>query len=286
MSTSDLSYKEYSFADHKAVYLALEETFKAFDIHYYLIGANARDIALYKAGKKPIRATVDIDFAVMVPDIQTFLALRTALTEKGFTHSLENHPYRTIYKESQTVVDILPYGGQSKKSLSGIVDLHIELSGVGMHEVGEEIEVFEHPEGISIPVTPAHGIVILKLISWSEMPVRNKDLKDIKSLLDAAWNLYEEELFQENSSYADLFEDENFDMYLIAARVMGRKMQGILNKNEALNKLIISELEKELNTSIGPKSQQLASGTDQSIAEIKSLFNALYIGIKDKRKGN
>ena len=63
MSTSNLTYKDYSFANHGEVYQALEEVFIKHDITYYLVGANARDVQLYKAGIKPTRGTADIDFA-------------------------------------------------------------------------------------------------------------------------------------------------------------------------------------------------------------------------------
>ncbi len=46
---------------------------------------------------------------------------------------------------------------------------------------------------------------------------------DIKALLDAAWELYVDEIFTDNSEYMDLF-DEDFTTHIVAARVMGRKM--------------------------------------------------------------
>lgn len=281
MSTSDLSYKDYSFADHKEVYQMLEKTFRAFGIHYYLIGANARDVALYIAGIKPTRATADIDFAVMIPDIQTYKDIRSNLLKNGFTTSSENFPYRLFYHPSKSVVDLLPYGDFQLEQKSTLDYMHFTLSGIGMREVGEEINQFEHPEGFTLPVSPAHGIVILKLISWSEMPDRNKDLKDIKALLDAAWELYEAEIFQKDSPFTDLFDDDDFDTYLTAARVMGRKMRTILDKNQALKQAIITEIEKELTLSSGPKSQQIARDTNQNVSEIKEIFTALLTGIND-----
>ena len=51
------TYKEYSFQDHKDVYLIIDSIMKSFGYEYYLIGAYARDIQLYKAGIKPSRGT-------------------------------------------------------------------------------------------------------------------------------------------------------------------------------------------------------------------------------------
>jgi predicted nucleotidyltransferase len=66
MSTSNLTYKDYSFAHHGEVYIILEKVFAQFGIAYYLVGANARDVQLYKRGIKPSRGTADIDFAIIL----------------------------------------------------------------------------------------------------------------------------------------------------------------------------------------------------------------------------
>lgn len=79
MSISNPTYKDYSFANHGEVYQILEEVFAANDIIYYLIGANARDVQLYRAGIKPARNTADIDFAIMVPDINKYQSLFNVL---------------------------------------------------------------------------------------------------------------------------------------------------------------------------------------------------------------
>lgn len=70
------SFKEYSFANHGEVYRAVDEVCHAHGIKYYLIGANARDVALYNAGQKPSRGTKDIDFAVMLPDMDAYEELK------------------------------------------------------------------------------------------------------------------------------------------------------------------------------------------------------------------
>lgn len=108
MSTSNLTYKDYSFANHKEVYQALEEVFIKHDIIYYLVGANARDVQLYKAGIKPTRGTADIDFAVMVPDFQVYDLIFEELCKRGFRKTNEN--YRLIYDKTNTVLDLMPYG--------------------------------------------------------------------------------------------------------------------------------------------------------------------------------
>lgn len=108
MSTSSLTYKDYSFAHHGEVYVILEKVFAQFGITYYLVGANARDVQLYKRGIKPTRGTANIDFAVMVPDFDTYDAIFEALCALGFRKA--NESYRLYFEKTNTAIDLMPYG--------------------------------------------------------------------------------------------------------------------------------------------------------------------------------
>ncbi|NJW54505.1 hypothetical protein, partial [Salinimicrobium oceani] len=114
----------------------------------YLIGANARDVALYKAGQKPTRATGDIDFAIMLPDISTYEALLQELVNNGFFPQKKQEGYRMHHRKTNTLIDLLPYGGIAGNNLVELPGTGIELSVVGLAEVGEEIQEFDHPEGL------------------------------------------------------------------------------------------------------------------------------------------
>jgi predicted nucleotidyltransferase len=67
-----MTFREYSFQDHIDVFKIIDSIIKSYGYDYYLIGANARDVQLYKAGMTPTRATGDIDFAVMIPSIEDY----------------------------------------------------------------------------------------------------------------------------------------------------------------------------------------------------------------------
>ncbi|NJB37794.1 nucleotidyl transferase AbiEii/AbiGii toxin family protein [Croceivirga sp. JEA036] len=279
MSTSQQSFKAYSFAQHSQVYQILEGVFAAHGIRYYLIGANARDVALYKAGAKPSRATADIDFAVMVPDLASFEALKTEIKQHGFEDTKGQIPYRLFHTQSNTVIDLLPFGQIAQDHTVSFTERQIVLSSVGMTEVATATEEFKHPEGFSIPVSPSHGLVILKFIAWSEKPSRTKDLGDIAALLETAWSLYEPELYKEDSAYADLFDAEDFDTSTAAAEVMGRKMQEVLQLNEALRAAILNMLETELATETGPIAIAMAKAMDQNIEFVQKIIKAIHKGI-------
>ncbi len=284
MNISDPTFKEYSFANHSEVYKILEETFNEFNISYYLIGANARDVALYKAGERPIRATADIDFAVMVEDHQHYEAVKFRLSEKDFETSQERTPYRLYYNKSNTIIDLLPFGQIEQESTVSFDQRSVELSAVGMKEVLLAVETFEHPSGVSIPVSPAHGIVILKLIAWSEKPQRERDLSDIAALIKASWSLYEDELFIENSEHADLFNlpDDEFDIRLVAARVMGRKMQLILRDNYSLNESIQKMIKRDIEQHSGSISLSLAKTLGIDLILSKEHLKSILVGMTEK----
>lgn len=270
------TFKDYSFQDHKDVYLIIDSIMKSFGYEYYLIGANARDIQLYKAGIKPARGTADIDFAVMIPTMKDYDEFISRVLDNGFNKT--KHKYRVIYLESNTVVDILPYGEIAQEYTLDFDERNIELSVLGFEEVATEIEQFKIDEKFTIPTTPAHGLIILKLISWKDRNDRNKDLKDIRSLLDAGWELYQHEVYDENSIYFDLLEVEDFDIHNAAARIMGRKIKPLLDKCEPLKETILSLLQNEIRS---PDKMTVEMSKQNDTVSVILLLSNLLQGIND-----
>ncbi|SNZ01211.1 hypothetical protein [Flagellimonas pacifica] len=277
MSTSNLTYKDYSFANHGEVYQALEEVFIKNDITYYLVGANARDVQLYKAGIKPTRGTADIDFAVMVPDFQVYDLIFEELCKRGFRKTNEN--YRLIYDKTNTVLDLMPYGKIEQNYTVNFDERDISLSVLGFKEVGEHAENIEIPEaGFSLPTSPVVGLIILKLVSWNDKKHRTKDLEDISLLLNSGWDFYEEEAYEK---HLDLFEVENFEMTIAAARIIGRNMKPILASNDKLFKTIMGVLETAIKEKPKASSAEtiLAIHMNKSLEEIQKIISEIKQGI-------
>lgn len=279
MSISNPTYKDYSFADHGEVYTILENVFSEFGIQYYLIGANARDVHLYKKGIRPNRGTADIDFAIMVPDFEVYDAIFNKLCELGFRKV--NEPYRLIFDKTDTVLDLMPYGEIEENYTVNFDERELSLSVLGFKEVGAHIEYVAIPEiGLNIPVTPIEGIFILKLISWNDKPHRRqKDLEDISVLLKNAWDLYETESYE---SHLEIFEDDNFEMQTAAAYIIGKKMQPILNSNEELKNIIVSVIERSIEEKTKAEQPEItmAQALNTSIAEVQKIMTYLLAGIK------
>lgn len=272
-----MNFKDYSFAHHGEVYAQLDNAFKKYSISYYLVGANARDIQLYKAGIKPSRGTADIDFAIMVPDIEVYDALFDTLCKSGFRKADER--YRLYYEKTNTAIDLMPYGEIEQEYTVRFIDRDLTLSVLGFKEVGENAELFEK-EGFSLPVTPVEGIFILKLVAWSEKPDwRTKDLEDISFLLNHGWDIYEEEAYNEHHY---LFEDD-FDQTTAAARIIGRKIAPIIAPNDKLKTLIIGILEEATREKdrAQPPETSIAGSLDKTIEEVQEILRAMLRGIKE-----
>ncbi|SDL60019.1 hypothetical protein [Kriegella aquimaris] len=276
MSISNLTYKDYSFAHHGEVYKILEEVFTTHHIKYYLIGANARDVQLYKVGIKPARNTADIDFAVMVPDFQKYAMLFDEICRKGFRKT--NESYRLLYDKTNTILDLLPYGEIEQDHTVNFDTRDMSLSVLGFKEVGEQAEeVLIKEAGFSLPTSPVVGLIILKLVSWSDKQDRTKDLEDISLLLNSGWEFYETEAYE---SHLDLFNDD-FEMTTAAARIIGRKMKPILALNEKLYQTIINTLEAAIleKTKANTTEVILAMNMKKSLQEVQYILKEIKQGI-------
>jgi predicted nucleotidyltransferase len=279
MSTLNQTYKDYSFQYHGEVYIILEEVFSKYGIAYYLIGANARDVHLYKKGIKPARGTADIDFAIMVPDFEMYNTLFKELCNHGFREV--NEPYRLVFDKTNTVLDLMPYGEIEEAYTVNFTDRQLSLSVLGFKEVGQHIQNIEIPEeGFTLPVTPIEGLFILKLISWKDKPsFRTKDLDDLSFLLKHAWDIYEEEAY---THHPDLFEDDNFDMHTAAAKIIGKKMALILAENKLLKNTITTILEEAAKEDGKAKNPEVTVALNMNITilKAKAILSYMLNGIK------
>lgn len=281
MTTSNQTYKQYSFSHHAKVYAILEYVFSEHGIAYYLIGANARDVQLYKQGIKPTRGTADIDFAIMVPDFDVYQSIFDTLCSNGFKTTTE--AYRLVFDETNTVLDLMPYGEIEQEYTVNFIDRELSLSVLGFKEVGQHIEKVKIlEENYTLPVSPVEGLIILKLISWEDKPdLRVKDIEDISFLLQHAWQLYEAEAY---TNHLDLFDDDDFNTQIVAARIIGRKMTLILKQNEILKQTIIGILVSSIANKNKAQNPEiiLSLKMDKTIEDIQAILSAILTGINDE----
>jgi len=279
MSNTSKNNSYYAFTEHTDAFSVLQEVFVNFSIHYFLIGAQARDVHFYQKGIKPTRGTRDIDFAVMVQDMRHYNELKEQLVNKGFVQTKD--PFRLNWNEGQTVIDLLPFGEIEEDYTVNFDQRNVELSVLGYSELNDEIEQLSIDNNISVPVPPIHGIFLLKLLSWDDTkPDREKDLTDLQQILSNYWAFSEDEAYEK---HLDLFDDDNFTTELASARILGRHLKQIIQKSEILNKKIVQILHEQISQTDPPglMVQQFANTQQKTIEEIRLLLDTILKGITD-----
>lgn len=242
MRTSNQTYKELAIPYFKEVFDCIDGVMTKLNVPYYLIGASAIALKLLNDGIKPSRGTKDIDFAIMVSSIQVFETIVVELGKHGFNKV--EAPWTFYNNKFNIVIDLLPFGEIEENFTENFNKRNTELHFLGFSEVLRETEKV-HIEEISVQIPLLPGMVILKLIAWSDRPEeRDNDLYDILRIIEHYFVINYDEILEHHS---DTFLDEDdFDRFKIAARVLGRKASQFLNISEAINDRILRTLNENV----------------------------------------
>ncbi|MDT8394607.1 MAG: hypothetical protein RQ761_12240 [Bacteroidales bacterium] len=247
MSDTSKTYKELASPHFGEVFSLIENVCKKQNVPVYLIGAHAKIILMLKEGIRPARGTKDIDFAIMIPDISSYDNFLSELEKYGFRRVQE--PYRVIYGKTNTVVDILPFGQIEEEGTIKFTDRKTELSVLGMEEVLDSAIQIEH-EGFDVSVPPLVGLMILKLISWSEKPDRHRDLDDSYEIIKDYFEISQENFYQNYLEMVDELNAENFTLEA-GSFMVGVEMGLLMKENSILRNTILKIVNNELNESPG-----------------------------------
>ncbi len=274
-NTSGLTYKDLAIPYFKETFDCIDEVMQTLQIPYYLIGVSAIALELLKNGIKPGRGTKDIDFAVMISSIEEYEKIRTALKTKGFNKVAA--PW-TFYSDKYNVaIDLLPFGEIEENFTVNFNERYTDLHVLGFREVLEEA-VQVHIEEKIANIPPLPGMVILKLIAWSDRPEeRQNDLADILRIIQHYYDLKWEEIVEEHH---DTLEREPFDRMLIAAEVLGRNSRLYIQKSEAISNRVSTIFENHLeDASKSAIAKEWARKLDVNIEYASALLGAFQKGI-------
>lgn len=124
-------------------------------------------------------------------------------------------------------------------------------------------------------IPPLQGIVILKLVAWSDRPEnRGSDLNDILLIFQRYYELEWNDIVENHN---DIFPvEEELDPFLIAARVLGRKSSPILNKSDELKNRILQVIDADNMDTIAVK---WALENDWTVDYAIKIINEYRIGI-------
>lgn len=276
---SKKTYKELAEKFFEEVFIEVDRILKELGIEFYLIGSYAKNYHLLEKNIKPNRETRDIDFAVMLPDIIEYENMISRFLYKEFKKAGE--PYRIMHIRTGAIIDLLPFGKIAEEYTVKFTERKIELSVIGLNEV--KAGAIDAQIGrVNVKVSPLEGLVILKLISFSEKPLeREKDLDDINEILRNYFDMNYERFYSDNLDLADEI-GTNYFTDLVGARLLGRDIKHIIKQSNVLSDKIISIIENELKEKHGSIIEYfLRKNYMKNYELIKNIFIQILKGIKE-----
>lgn len=249
---------------------------------FILIGATARDLILdgqYNLGVGP--KTLDLDFAIYVPEWGTYQNMLDKLVQSGlFTATKVTH--KLIYKEV-CEIDIVPFGEiqNEEGEYDWPPDFIRSMNVAGFMEVREETIKFKLEEDdLIFSVAPIHAIYFMKIYAWNDRKYRDdKDGKDQGFILANYIELKYEVLYDEHE---DIVNNEDWDIITSCARILGRDIAQLLKNNpKALQKTIFiikKELEDNDNSYLA---RSMAAGGGFEYKKAYRALEELLKGIRD-----
>ena len=266
-----MSLNNFKEGGLKEIFDALEEAFRATDIDYYLIGAQARDI-WYAKGGKISRQTKDIDFAVLAGSLADYQSVREYLKSHNSFAETKGNSFVMLTPDG-IQVDIFPFGEIE-------IDDGVEIAGEGLTSIKvngfKEVyqsgtEELETQTGHFFKVASLPAIVLLKLIAFDDRPEkRMKDALDIASILNHFFDLQADLIYEKHN---DLFGDDTVTLEEISASVIGREIKKIVGGNTTLLHRLINILEGHI--AMKEKSAFLRSMIGDSEATIENKIKLL-----------
>jgi predicted nucleotidyltransferase len=276
MSTSNQSYKELAIPYFREVFECIDRIMIGHGIPYYLIGVNAIALELLKSGIKPNRGTKDIDFAIMISSKGEYERISRSLSEATFS-KVKNAPW-TFYSERFSVaIDVLPFGEIEEHYATGFAARQADLHVLGFKEVLAE-SVPAQIEELVVHIPPLPGMVLLKLIAWSDRPEeRDNDLSDILKIIQHYYDLCYNEILD---YHQDLISDGPIDELMTASELLGRKSRHFLEKSEKLKLRLQRILDENLSeVSQSRIAREWARKLDRDMQYAHALLLAFWKGL-------
>lgn len=213
---------------------ALQNVAQAHGIDYFLMGAAARDLMLQHAHNiAPSRLTEDVDFAVSVSDWSSFESLRTALLSSDqFFGSPGPAIHKLRHKATRLPLDIVPFGGieNTDRTISWPPDHHTVFDCFGAREAFEASIPVQLPNKVTLRVASIPALALLKITAWQDRKHTHpgRDAGDL--LLYARHYMDCGNVDRAAQEHSDLFNTDDYDHEATGARLLGRDIAHLLNK--------------------------------------------------------
>jgi len=215
-------------------------------IHCFITGALARDLWIaHHLGIKTGRQTEDVDFAMAVPNWESFHALRKELLDSGEYREVPRAPVHRLRHRNGIPIDLVPFGGVERpetRSIAWPPDNDFVMSVFGFREVAAHTVEVRFPGNAVGRVVTLPALVLLKLNAWSDRHLHapKKDAHDLRLIIRN----------YANANNTDRLYDENpyvvgspSDYEAAGAWLLGKDIAQLLDANgrERLARIIANE---------------------------------------------
>lgn len=279
MTSTSKTYKDLGIPYFKEVFNRIDHVLKKHQIPYYLIGVSAVSLQLAQKGIKPSRGTRDIDFAIMISTLAQYDVITAELEAFGF-NLVKDSPWRLYHPEFNVVIDLLPFGEIEERYTEDFTSRYSDLHMLGFMEVlvnPATVQIEEH----IVHVPPLSGMIVLKLISWSDRPEqRENDLADILTVISHFYDLEWKRILKE---YAELVPAQGeFDERQFAAHVLGREAGIYLLKSEKIKERILKVLKSNLSAETkSPIAIEWAAKLENTVEYAQRLLQRFLDGLNE-----
>jgi predicted nucleotidyltransferase len=233
---------DYQFL--KPILQAVVEVSRKLDFDFIVIGATARDFLIkyvFETDLK-LRATKDIDFAILIDNWQKYEAVvKELITNFGFIEG--DQKQRLIYHTIP--LDIIPFGKiAAGDSIFWPPENSIEMAVTGFKEVFDS-GVYIKYDDLKFRILSLEGLFISKLIAWHERKaIKKTDAEDLGTIIYHYNDFYPVELFDK---YSYLIDSPDYDYLLAGVQILGIKLRKFLDNYPELLQKIISILQDEIH---------------------------------------
>lgn len=267
------------------VFVALAGVATARHIHYFVVGATARDMILSYGHSISIRrATADIDLGVEVADWEEFHTLKDGLAATGQFVPTQS-AQRLLYKR-ELPIDIVPFGPleHANKEISWPPDHSVRMNVLGFEDAyrnAQTVRLKSDPV-LDIPFATPAGLAVLKIIAWNDRsPQGSKDAGDLAFLMRNYLDAGNQERLAEE--HPDLLAADDFDYERAGARLLGRDMATVMSPET--RKVVLEILDRETDNSerfrLVEDMMDNYSVTGDAFEECLQHLNAIKVGIQE-----
>ncbi|MEX0603474.1 nucleotidyl transferase AbiEii/AbiGii toxin family protein [Marinobacter sp.] len=216
--------------------------------------------------------------AVQVPDWKDFDRICLSLMEEGYAKTDLVH---RLSSPQGVPLDIIPFGPieSENSTIAWPPAGDFKLGVMGFQEALEnaDIVVVDQAPTLELAVASPQGLVLLKLIAWSERDARDrrKDATDILYLLSNHENIngMMDQLYNQHEAVLEAYD---WDTRLSGAHVLGLKVSGVANAST------LSFLENLLDEDrIANLERDAGSDIDNMAGEVLAAF---FEGLFSRRK--